>query len=85
MSKQAEAPKFEHESYPGAAYYARCYDALMGRSLVVKSAFGGGVDFACHAHDSLYSSTSLSVAEARAVAAALIAAADAAEQQREAA
>lgn len=85
MSQQAEAPQFRQEPYPGSPYYARCYDESRRRSLVVKSAFGGGVDFACHAHDSLYSSTSLSVAEARAVAAALIAAADAAEQQEQAA
>lgn len=84
MSAKDEAPKFKREPYPGTAHYVRCYDLARRRSLVVK-AEAGSVDLACHMHDALYVTLELSVADARAIAAELIAAADAAEQQREAA
>lgn len=84
MSQQAEAPQFRQEPYPGFPYYARCYDESRRRSLLVKSAYRG-VDFACHMHDGLYSSVDLSIAEARALAAELLTAADAVEQQEQAA
>ena len=79
MEGQQQAPQFESYSN-GARYSSRLYDPQRRRSITVQTgAFGVEINY--HAHESVYVSLDFSVTEARAVAAELILAADAAERE----
>lgn len=79
MEGQQQAPQFE-PNLSGARYSSRLYDSQRRRSITVQTGTFG-VEINYHAHESVYVSIDFSADEARAVAAELIRAADAAERE----